>query len=57
MAIVADPAVGWPAFERGLVGVVGDPDLRRIARQNLSMRRLVRLDPGRVAALAARLSG
>jgi len=34
-----------------------DPDLRRIARQNLSMRRLVRLDPGRVAALAARLSG
>jgi len=57
VAIVAEPAGGWPAFEGLVAAAADDPDLRRIARANLGKRRLARLDPVRTTALAARLSG
>jgi hypothetical protein len=57
VAIVADPAAGWPAFDLVVAAARTDPGLRRIARENLSKNRLARLDPGRVAALAASVSG
>jgi hypothetical protein len=57
VAIVADPAAGWPAFERVVTAARNDPGLRRIARENLAKKRLARLDPERVAALAALVSG
>ncbi|MCU0482787.1 MAG: HEAT repeat domain-containing protein [Chloroflexi bacterium] len=57
VAVVADPAAGWPAFERVATAARTDPGLRRIVRENLAKNRLARLDPVRVAALAAFVSG
>lgn len=57
VAIVADPTAGWLAFERVVALARTDPGLRRVVRENLAKKRLVRLDPGRVAAHAAIVSG
>jgi hypothetical protein len=55
VVVAAAPEPGRPAFERLVARAAAgaDRDLRRIARDNLGRRRLVRLDP----AWAARLAG
>ena len=57
VAIAAGPERGWPAFERLVAAAQSDPGLRRVVRENLGKHRLRRLDPSRVATLAARVSG
>lgn len=54
VAVAADPAAGFPAFE-ALVAAAHDDDVRWVVRQNLGKARLTRADPDRAAALAARL--
>jgi len=56
VAVAVDPATWWLAFERLFAAARTDPGLRRIVRENLAKKRLARLDPGRVAALAALVS-
>jgi hypothetical protein len=57
VAVAAAPEVGRPAFDALVDRAVasGDRDLRWIARENLRKRRLERVDPAWVAALADRL--
>jgi hypothetical protein len=57
VAVAADPSAGWPAFEQVVAAARTDPGLRRIVRENLAKKRLARLDPARVASLAAVVSG
>lgn len=53
VAVAAHPAAGKPLFERWLVAT--DRDVRWVMRQNLEKQRLVRMDPGWVAACQAQL--
>ena len=51
VAVAALPAEGFPAFERW--ALVDDRDIRWVVRENLRKKRLIALDPDRVARLAA----
>lgn len=54
VVVAARPEAGKPAFERWLM--VDDPDLRWVARQNLSKARLRRIDPTWVQSCQRRIS-
>ena len=53
VAIVADPELGRPAFERWVASP--DPTIRWIVRENLGKARLARMDTDWVRSLRARI--
>lgn len=55
VAVAADAAAGFPRLDALVDLAARDDDVRWVLRQNLGKARLVRADPARTAALAARL--